>query len=1271
MARPYYVNANLEIAQHTFGHLVSRVNQIIADMGTVVLTSGPVSQPNTTNGALTVGNTHLQGVLSALTIVAPVLRGGTVSVPAGMNVVSNATFTGVETRLSSHVYLGAAASENIYIAGRVASNITPNADLSYDLGSSTIAFRDGFLRNVRANTFIANSGVVSLTGTINTLESVSTTTAHVPLRLQLRSTSNTHVVLEATGTNIRPSANSVTALGEATRRFTSVFSSGLDVAGAGYITGVLALGSGSLTTVSTTVNLFDTAANTVNAFGVASIINLGKDGSDVSLGKTGGTNRLVSKGSLTIGALGTGGTLRVGVGTETTATFGGATTVTTFAGTTESSARTNGSVVFLGGVGVDKNLNVGGQGSFGSLSSSGNASFSSNVAVSGTVRVASDLHVDGKIYSNSAIEMVYASSITDMMQIRQNLILDGPVQGHVLPSANNTYDVGSVVRAWRSVMAGGLSLVAGTFTYSVTPPALTANRTLTLPNGNVILRPGSTIVTTDKITALTTGTSAEYFAKVSDPTGTGQMVFATSPTLSDPRINTQIRLEASGAAITTLQANAVANNVVTLPTANGQLALVSELENLNSQARATLTLTSGSGITVSGGPYNTNSNTVFTVTNTDRGSSQSIFKQIANASGVVSFSANNNSDTIRFSGGAHTTVTLSPATKSIDISSNLSAGDGIVINANSDISVATTVLRTSRLINTGTGLSGGGDLTIDRTIEFNTVWGDARYALSGVTITGAVGGGISGGGNLASSKTLSLDSTVVRTSGPQTIAGVKTFDDLWAVKDVGVVNNLSSTSSSFSFWDNGKVKRHGLIESTLDGALGIYNRNAADTGWAASIVLGQDGVVTFGGAGISGNGSRITSLNASSLATGTVPDARLPASMAGKTFTSAISITGTLSATGALNTSSDVINISNDSNKALYFRSAAGVIRGSTHYNATSGNVSLYTYGTGGAITSNASLTPGGQWLVSILDAATRIEGKSGDTAAAPSYTWTGDTNTGMYRPAADVIAFSSSGVERGRINSTGFMGNGSQITALNATNLSSGTVADARLSTNIPRLNAAADFSGTITSYGLFIQPSGTGNSAIRGRKMDGDAIFDLIGQPNTNLTILRSFNQASTSYKDFTFNGSDGVLTAVEFSGAHSGNGSALTSLNAGALTTGTVAKVRLPTDTMYDGDFSEASIRTRMSTSSPGTVGTYAFLGIQAPGEGVVESPGDTRAGSDLYYTSGSGRGTSSAFALIQPGGTWRCMGLASTYDGGVYGGGMGGTQGSLGTLWLRIS
>ncbi len=73
------------------------------------------------------------------------------------------------------------------------------------------------------------------------------------------------------------------------------------------------------------------------------------------------------------------------------------------------------------------------------------------------------------------------------------------------------------------------------------------------------------------------------------------------------------------------------------------------------------------------------------------------------------------------------------------------------------------LLYESRQVNTGTGLSGGGNLTANRTLEFDTAWGDARYALASALAsyvptsrTISTNNGLTGGGNLSANRTLSL-----------------------------------------------------------------------------------------------------------------------------------------------------------------------------------------------------------------------------------------------------------------------------------------------------------------------------------------------------------------------------------------------------------------------------------------------------------------------------------------------------------------------------------
>jgi hypothetical protein len=60
-----------------------------------------------------------------------------------------------------------------------------------------------------------------------------------------------------------------------------------------------------------------------------------------------------------------------------------------------------------------------------------------------------------------------------------------------------------------------------------------------------------------------------------------------------------------------------------------------------------------------------------TVVNSDKGSSQNIFKNIANSTGITQFSAADNNSTLRFAGGGNTSVTFDSLTNTVTITTNI------------------------------------------------------------------------------------------------------------------------------------------------------------------------------------------------------------------------------------------------------------------------------------------------------------------------------------------------------------------------------------------------------------------------------------------------------------------------------------------------------------------------------------------------------------------------------------------------------------------------
>jgi hypothetical protein len=184
---------------------------------------------------------------------------------------------------------------------------------------------------------------------------------------------------------------------------------------------------------------------------------------------------------------------------------------------------------------------------------------------------------------------------------------------------------------------------------------------------------------------------------------------------------------------------------------------------------------------------------------------------------------------------------------------------------------------------------------------------------------------------------------------------------------------------------------------------------------------------------------------------------------------------------------------------------------------------------------------------------------------------------------------------------------NGSGIAQLNASNLSSGTVADARLSSNVALLNATQTFTGQKTFNQALLMGSTTLfniNGSTPGGQINGLYVADLGGTVGTtnnptftaaiagqidssrsvavsvdgagNLWGFRSHSSAGTYVWNSKVVNADQLTTArtIALSGAATGtatsfNGSAnitipVTALNASNLTTGTVPTARLGTGT-----------------------------------------------------------------------------------------------------------
>lgn len=137
MTKPSYLGANVEVDTDTFASFVNKVNLVLDDMGKTVVTVAPVTTANATNGSMSVGNAHIEGILSTKVSAIDELRGGTIDASAAIN---------------------------------LSSNVVPKANTSPSIGISTNRIPNVFAVNTNILTLTANVATIT-TGDVVTLTS--------------------------------------------------------------------------------------------------------------------------------------------------------------------------------------------------------------------------------------------------------------------------------------------------------------------------------------------------------------------------------------------------------------------------------------------------------------------------------------------------------------------------------------------------------------------------------------------------------------------------------------------------------------------------------------------------------------------------------------------------------------------------------------------------------------------------------------------------------------------------------------------------------------------------------------------------------------------------------------------------------------------------------------------------------------------------------------------------------------------------------------------
>lgn len=266
-----------------------------------------------------------------------------------------------------------------------------------------------------------------------------------------------------------------------------------------------------------------------------------------------------------------------------------------------------------------------------------------------------------KVYKTTTIEAATISSVLDLSP--KNAML-----------TNATTTVAANV-----LLAEGTTNGTHKVTFTV-PASLAASYTFTLPttggtSGYALTTDGSGTTSWTAITAagdalvanplsqFAATTSAQLAGVISDETGSGALVFATSPTLVTPALGTPSALV--GTNITGTASGLTAGNVTTNANLTGAITSVGNATSLGSFTTADLNAALSDNDIVTGGG---------TVTGTNTGD-QYLFSTIA-VSGQSDVVADSTSDTLTLVAGPNVTLTTNAAGDSITISSSGGGGGG-------------------------------------------------------------------------------------------------------------------------------------------------------------------------------------------------------------------------------------------------------------------------------------------------------------------------------------------------------------------------------------------------------------------------------------------------------------------------------------------------------------------------------------------------------------------------------------------------------------------
>jgi hypothetical protein len=431
-----------------------------------------------------------------------------------------------------------------------------------------------------------------------------------------------------------------------------------------------------------------------------------------------------------------------------------------------------------------------------------------------------------------------------------------------------------------------------------------------------------------------------------------------------------------------------------------------------------------------------------------------------------------------FSGNSTGLTPATPTVGAISLAGTLNVangGTGQTSYTNGQLLIGNTTGNTlaKATLTAGTNVSitnGAGAITINATDQFTgTVTSvSGTGTVSGITLTGTVTttGSLTLGGTLAvTASNFASQTANTFLAAPNGLAGVPTFRAVVAA-DIPTLNqNTTGTASNITgtvaIANGGTGAITAPLARTALGATTVgsnvftltnpsaitfprFNadntvsaldaatfRTAIGAGTGSGTVTSVSGTGTVNGITLTGTvtssgsltlGGTLSGVSLTTQVSGTLPAAN------GGTGQSAYTVGDLLfaSTTSALSKLADVATGNALISGGVGIAPSYGKIGLTTH---VSGTLAVANGGTGvtsstGTVAVVLSNTP--TLVTPILGDATATTIANGlGTVGNPSFTFTGDLNTGMWSPAADTTAFSTAGIERARIDNSGNFGVG------------------------------------------------------------------------------------------------------------------------------------------------------------------------------------------------------------------------------------------------------